>query len=549
MRAAVPILMTCGCWLAFGQTPEPAPKFEAADVHASPKVQNPFFRNSPVRGGRYELKNATMVDLIRIAYGFEPNKILGGPSWLEMDRFDVTAKVPEGTTPEDRNLMLQALLADRFKLVVHKEMRRLPTYALTVGKKPQLKPADVTEEPGCHTQSEAGPADDRSISFITSDADGKNVTVRLGAGMTIRYACRNMTMAAFAAGLRGMMGAGVGPNEILDETGLKGNWNFDVKWTLTLVGPMDGSQHISTFDAIEKQLGLKLDPRDVPTSVIVVDSVNETPSPNPPGLEKSLPKVSLPVEFEVASIKPFAPDGRMGGSRFQPGGLWTVEGMPLSFLIRRAFNTMSTEAIAGMPSWADTARYDIVAKAPSIGPSAPAMDMESAGPMILALLKDRFKLAYHTEQRPVSAYALVAVKPKMRKADPASRASCKTDAAPASAPPSSLLVTCRNISMTQFADRLRTMGPGISWPVLDATELEGGWDFSLTYSRRAGQDAIAGRGPRAIPGEAMPNAPEPTGALTLFEAVEKQLGLKLESRKRPMPVIVIDHLEQKPTEN
>src|ERR1700704_5211602 len=117
------ILMTCAGLLAFGQPAEVQPRFEAADVHVSPKTTNPFVKTGPVRGGRYEVKTATMVDLIRIAHGFDEDKILGGPNWLEMDRFDVIAKVPADSTPETHKLMLQVLLADRFKLAVHKDTK------------------------------------------------------------------------------------------------------------------------------------------------------------------------------------------------------------------------------------------------------------------------------------------------------------------------------------------------------------------------------------------------------------------------------------------
>jgi hypothetical protein len=110
------------CCIAFGQTAETNAKFEAADVHTSAKAPNPFARTGPTRGGRYEVKTATMVDLIRLAYGLNADKILGGPSWLETDRFDVVAKIPADSTPETQKLMLQSLLADRFKLVVHREV-------------------------------------------------------------------------------------------------------------------------------------------------------------------------------------------------------------------------------------------------------------------------------------------------------------------------------------------------------------------------------------------------------------------------------------------
>ncbi len=67
-----------------------------------------------------------MLDLIRIAYGVDASKIVGGPSWLELDRFDVAGKAPESIPPETIKLMLQALLADRFKLALHKDTRPLP---------------------------------------------------------------------------------------------------------------------------------------------------------------------------------------------------------------------------------------------------------------------------------------------------------------------------------------------------------------------------------------------------------------------------------------
>src|ERR1039458_7551787 len=122
MRAGIPLI---ALWtgVALGQSAEPTPKFEVADVHASPgtRVRGPF-----VSGGRYELRTATMVDLIRTAYGIDADKVYGGPDWLEMDRFDVFAKLPPGSNAETRKLMLQALLAERFKLVVHNDTKPMP---------------------------------------------------------------------------------------------------------------------------------------------------------------------------------------------------------------------------------------------------------------------------------------------------------------------------------------------------------------------------------------------------------------------------------------
>jgi len=121
--------------------------------------------------------------------------------------------------------------------------------------------------------------------------------------MTLQYSCRNMTMAAFAEGLRTMRGVQVN-TPVLDQTGLKGMWNFDVKWSLALFGPMAGSgDRISVVDALQKQLGLKLEQVRIPKAVLVVESVNRTPSDNPPGVADRLPVTPPPTEFEVADVK------------------------------------------------------------------------------------------------------------------------------------------------------------------------------------------------------------------------------------------------------
>src|SRR5262249_49165164 len=128
----------------FGQ----APTFGIADVHASAPNPNTaatsLMRGGVVRSGIYQIQTATMVELIGAAYSVDGDKVLGGPSWLELDRFDVFAKVPPSTPADAARMMLQSLLAERFKLVLHKESRPLPGFALTVrkGGTLKLKPAD-----------------------------------------------------------------------------------------------------------------------------------------------------------------------------------------------------------------------------------------------------------------------------------------------------------------------------------------------------------------------------------------------------------------------
>lgn len=95
------------------------------------------------RAGRHEIRRATMLDLIKTAYGVDPDTVFGGPSWLEWDRFDVVARAPVNTPPDTVRLMLQSLLADRFKLVLHKDTKPIDGFILIQSKgKHKLKVAD-----------------------------------------------------------------------------------------------------------------------------------------------------------------------------------------------------------------------------------------------------------------------------------------------------------------------------------------------------------------------------------------------------------------------
>ena len=279
------------------QSAETPPKFEIADVHPSPKARNPFRRGPIIRSGRYELRNATMVDLVSVAWDVDPTDVFGGPNWLEIPRFDIFAKIPEKSTPEDRKLMLQSLLSGRFGLKVHSDIRPLAAFALTAGKHPALKTSNGPAPNGCL--------------FNPPDP---------GAPPGLAYLCRNMTMAAFARNLRNLGRDYLNGAPVVDQTGLKGTWDFDFKFSFRQTPIQTGSNKVTLNDAIEKQLGLKLEPVKIALPVIVVDTVNDSPAPNPPGTTESLRVPPPPTEFEVADVKPANPDTRGMNFRIQPGG-------------------------------------------------------------------------------------------------------------------------------------------------------------------------------------------------------------------------------------
>jgi uncharacterized protein (TIGR03435 family) len=249
----------------------------------------------------------------------------------------------------------------------------------------------------------------------------------------------------------------------------------------------------------------------------------------------------------VADIRPTDPDFRGASFRVQ-NGRFTVEGMPMMFLVSRGLDALNNNQIAGLPADFNALRFNINAKLPA--DVDPDIDIVSMGPLLRSLLIDRFRMKYHTEERPQTVYTLTAAKPKMKKADPVSRTGCKTTPGPPGSPNGTAVMTCQNTSMEELAMQLRNASQQIVWPVVDGTGLEGGWDFNLTFSRLAGMNVDGRRGGESgINGGQAGVASDPGGGLTIFDAVEKQLGLKLEAGKRPMPVYVIDHIELKPTEN
>lgn len=542
----------------FGQSPD-APKFDIADVHASPKSANAGFRPGAPRNGRYEMKNATMLDLVRLAYGFSADTIAGGPNWLELDRFDVIAKIPSGADKEAQKAMLQSLLEDRFKLIVRKETKPVNTWVLAAGKQYHLKEADGSGQTGCKMPESSGAPVEGGLRLMGIGQDGKATQINISPGGLVQYSCRNLTMAAFAVEMKRMLGAQLGPEPVIEETGLKGMWNFDLHFSIGIVPPNgQAAEHITLAEAVDKQLGLKLEQKPVPKQVLTIASVNRTPSPNPPGVAEALPAPTAPKEFEVADVKLAPPPSGpvQIQMQMQPGGRFVCRGCPLGFIITRAFSAggvnliNNRDQIAGMPAGVDAVRVDITARTTLDAAAGPVFDNEALAPMLRNLLADRFKLAFHDEERPVTAYSLTAVKPKMKKADPESRIFCRRGQAPPGSPPATQVLTCQNATMAFFAEQLLQNNPALTWPVPDATGIEGGWDFTLSWSAVAGV-ALNGPGRGGDGGQpgALPSADDPNGGYTIFEAIEKQLGLKLKGEKRNEKMIVIDHIEMKPTEN
>jgi uncharacterized protein (TIGR03435 family) len=527
--------------VGFGQsTPDAAAPaaFEIADVRVSPHRAFPFMDGPSQRGDRYIVKQATIVDLIANAYGVDVANVTGGPSWLETDRFDIVAKAPLKAPSATQKLMLQALLAERFGLKMHKGSMPMPAYVLTAPKgKPKM------------TQGDGG---ESHCEFVPPPANLPPGTI-----VPLGFACKNMTMGEFADSVH-QWANGYLTEPVVNSTGLEGGWDFDIKWTGRGQLARAGADGISVFDAVEKQMGLKLELLTAPRPVWVVDSVNEKPTPNVADIEKRLPPPPAP-QFDVAVIKPSNPN-TTGITGNVNAGVVDLKGATLKFMIAFAWdlNPNDNEVLAGAPKWLDENRFDIMAKVTSDPQGGkPRISQEELQLMLRALLIERFKIQSHTEDRPITAYTLLAGTPKMKVADPASRTHCKEGPGPdgkdprVASPVLNRLQTCQNMTTAQISEELQHIASGyIYGPVMDATGIKGSFDFTLSFSSAdLTKASAAGSGSAAASGAAASGASDPNGALSLFDAVSKQLGLKLEKQRRPVPVLVLDHVEEKPTEN
>jgi uncharacterized protein (TIGR03435 family) len=268
-----------------------------------------------------------------------------------------------------------------------------------------------------------------------------------------------------------------------------------------------------------------------------------------------------PLTFEVASVKPAGPPSarilRMrGGPGTSDPGRFSSPGLSLKLLLLRAYGLMDYQ-ISG-PNWLDSTRVDILAKVP------PGATKEQLNGMLQNLLVERFNLTFHHEAKVMAVYELTAGenRPKLEEADlnvppppvrePGTRPpSMGNDKAGfLQLPPGPPIIagkwtdgimrlTFKAQSLSAFATFL---GRELERPVADKTGLTGQYDFRLAYGRRQGRPSGQAAAPDSSPAD-------PSGRPSLLAAVQEQLGLKLESKKDPIDILVIDHIDKVPTDN
>ena len=240
--------------LASAAVPTPAQdktplEFEAASVRPN-TLDDRIITIDVGPGGRFAARGYTLQLLIQRAFGMKGFQIAGGPSWLDVDRYDVVARAPVGVvgdlTEDQLRPMLQALLIDRFGIRFHRVSKEMSGFALTVSGRSKLKPSAMTEE-----QSE------RTVRRRGGALVGEGVTTRTLATILGSYLFR----------------------PVADETGLKGLYDFEIAWTGRADQVTPEPDGVSLITALREQLGLRLTPKTVAAETIVIDSA-EKASPN-----------------------------------------------------------------------------------------------------------------------------------------------------------------------------------------------------------------------------------------------------------------------------
>ncbi len=556
LRIAVALVLASSASIPLAQRPvpavspvQPAPSEPlVADVHASP--YRPSINYTVTSGhGRVDIRNATLVNLIDYAHGIEDDdgredlSITGGPTWLDFDRFDAAAIVPslQPAIPDTGQPtfgmyapltngtvrpVVERILEERFHLKYHNAVWPLPGYVVTVAKDgAKLAEAMAPTGPnGCQAARD-------------KDNPGRVTTT-----------CTSETMGEFLTLIGGTF-----RHPLLDRTGLTKPYDFTLRFSPEQLSTRQDSIN-SYIEELNKQLGIVMTLGDVPQPAIVVDHVDRAPTANPPETAKLMPPAPE-FEPEVASIR--VADATGPQAQFRPSGSQiTLSNFSLEQLVVEAWQLPTGAMLGNVPPWLDRVRYTILAKLPpEVDGRTLVIHQDPLDSMLRKLLTDRFEIQSHWGQQTADGYVLLAGTPRMKKADPNARTYCKYGPAEGEKDvrrvdsPFNGMFHCQNVTMAQFADLLSAVARGdIKNRIVDKTGLTGSYDFSLSYtgaSRLRLQEAAA----QAAAKQAGEATAGPVEGLAIDDAIRKELGVRLEKQPLPLPFLILDHIDEKPTDN
>jgi len=300
------VLASCGL---FGQT-APPPAFEVASIkQAAPQADGQMMVRMGGDAGRVDYANVSLKQVLAKAYDVKSYQITG-PSWLDTERYDIVAKVPDGVPKAQIPAMLQALLAERFHMTIHRETKEQSVYAIVVGKDgPKLPKYDESASPVFTFNESGGPpppppppggAGAVAVAARARGGGGSGGAMAKGGAMvsmSSNGASHLQARGTTLAGLAGMLSSFM-DRPVVDMTGIEGEYDISLEAAAEEMvgmkfgvvggpGPAGGppapapetAPTASIFTSIQR-LGLKLEPRKAPIAYVVVDKAEKVPTEN-----------------------------------------------------------------------------------------------------------------------------------------------------------------------------------------------------------------------------------------------------------------------------
>ena len=268
----------------------PPPAFEASSVKpAAPDQKGPSTRGGPGTAdpGQATFSDVTLASVLMTAYDVKPYQIQG-PGWLETEKYDIVAKVPAETSKDQYHRMLQNLLTERFRMVLHHESKQFQGFELTVGKNgSKVKPTRLGDS--VETKMQPGPYKIDDDNFPQFDQPGFLVAARLNRGAS--KMSNHVTAVAQPLSSLLLLLSGQLQSPVVDRTGLTGLYDFRMEFVpegaAAQPPPPDGTPDTIAVNfvpglitAVQDQLGLKLESKKIPLDVLVIDRAEKVPTEN-----------------------------------------------------------------------------------------------------------------------------------------------------------------------------------------------------------------------------------------------------------------------------
>jgi bla regulator protein blaR1 len=543
-------------------TSSSAPKYSSVSITPSTDPGNDARVVLMISVDQFTSKNASLLQVIRQAYGVEDDRIVNAPAWLTTDKYDFVATA--GSTLAGQNVeasgrvqkqMLQSVLADRLKLVAHSEVRDVPVYSLVLAKNgPKLTESTVSD-----TNSGASTAADSKTRRGGFHIEGSAL---IGNDVPIDALVFHLSRQLHRT--------------VLNETGLSGTYEFTLRAPDGVAIGIDNSAPPESYEpalsaALTEQLGLTLEPREAKMEVLVIDhvekpttSASQAVSPETaPHFENASFKLDEPGSFGEVTIKADPEATAKVKANSAPivsrvmwnNGELIANGATLHALILLTFPQLDDSQVSGGPDWIKTEVFNVHAKAgAALMAEWPKMTHEQRDAadraMLQNMLVSNFGLKMHQEKKVEPTYALVVDNAsKLQPFD----GDCPPIAAitrplaeelPAVVDPKTISPACGTMMMLpgeiranniRIGNLLRFLSIYSGRTVEDKTNLTKRYSINVKFTPDA---SVLAAMPPPPPGLNLPAA-DPNGP-SLFDALVQQTGLRLVPQTGPVEMLVVD---------